>query len=148
MDKTRELLIKENKILGEISRLYSRLDRLLKTDGTLTQVLYAIYMEENPTQKNISLNYCIPLQTVNNTVHGLVKKGYLNLLENPMDRRQKILAFTESGREFAKENVEKVIEIEKAAIENLGIENYCKMIELEEKYRLALNQEIEKRFSK
>lgn len=147
MDKTSALLLKENKIIGEISRLYTRLDRLLKTEGSLNHVLYAIYMEENPSQKIISENYCIPLQTVNNTVHSLVKKGYLKLVENESDRRQKIIAFTEAGWNFAKENVEKVISIEKAAIEKVGIENYSKMIEIEENYRRALNEEIENRFS-
>ncbi|MCR5607036.1 MAG: winged helix DNA-binding protein [Treponema sp.] len=148
MDKITELLLKENKILGEISRVYARLDNLLKTEGALNQVLYAIYMEEKATQKIISVNYCIPLQTVNNTVHSLIKKGYIQLIENEKDRRQKIIAFTKEGKEFAKENVEKVIAIEKAAIEKLGMENYSKMIEIEDKYRLALNEEIEKRFSK
>lgn len=142
------LLIRANKCVGSITRLYENLDKLLNKDGEAGQVLYALYMEGPQTQRQISAGYSIPPQTVNNIVLALQKKGVVVLEENPADRRSKIIRFTESGLEFAKKQIGAIVAFEKKSISRMGIENYKKMIELQELFYSSMRAELDARTRK
>lgn len=143
-----KLLIRENKCISSISRLYVNLDKLLHTDGDVNQVVYALYMEGSQTQKQISAGYGIPPQTVNNIVLALQKKGIVALEENPADRRSKIVKFTQAGEDFAKKQIGAVVAFEKKSISRMGIENYKKMVELQELMYSSLRAELDERVKK
>lgn len=143
-----KLLIRANKCISSISRLYVNLDKLLHTDGEVNQVVYALYMEGAQTQKQISGGYSIPPQTVNNIVLALQKKGIVVLEENPADRRSKIIRFTDEGLEFAKKQIGAIVAFEKKAISRMGIENYKKMVELQELMFSSMRAELDERVTK
>lgn len=44
-------------------------------------------------------------QNVAQIVHGLYKRGIVDILENPSDKRSKLIAFTEEGIEIAKNSM-------------------------------------------
>lgn len=136
------LLVRENKCISSIMRLYENLYKLLCTEGDADQVLYALYMEGPQTQKQISTGYSIPPQTVNNIVLAMQKKGIVVLEENPSDRRSKIIKFTEEGKKFAKKQIDSIVAFEKKAISCMGIENYKTMIELQELFYSSLCSEL------
>lgn len=142
------LLIKENKCVSSITRLYGNLDKLLHTDGEVSQVLYALYMEGPQTQKQICAGYSIPPQTVNNIVLALQKKGVVVLEENAADRRSKIIRFTDEGQEFAKKQIGAIVAFEKKTISRMGIENYKKMVELQELFYSSMRAELDERVKK
>ncbi len=142
MNEDTELLVRENKIISSMSRLYSLFDSLVHADGDVNQVLYALYMEGGQTQKQISVNYCIPPQTVNNIVLSMQKKGIVTLKENPDDRRSKIIEFTESGLDFAEKQVGVLVSIEKKSVARMGLENYKKMLELQELAYSSMKEEL------
>lgn len=129
-------------------RLYKNLDTLLHTDGDANQVLYALYMEGAQTQKQISAGYGIPPQTVNNIVLALQKKGIVALEENPYDRRSKIVKFTDEGQVFAKKQIGAIVAFEKKSISRMGIENYKKMVELQELLYSSMRAELDERIKK
>lgn len=143
-----KLLTRENKCISSLMRLYKNLDTLLHTDGDANQVLYALYMEGSQTQKQISGGYSIPPQTVNNIVLALQKKGIVALEENPSDRRSKIIKFTEEGQEFAKKQIGAIVAFEKKSISRMGIENYKKMVELQELLYSSMRAELVERVKK
>ncbi len=138
-----ELLIKDIEVMSKTSRLYDKLNSILGGDSNFNQVLYALYMEEGLTQKQISTDQGLPPQTVNNIVLSMQKKGQIQFIENPNDKRSKIIKFTEKGLEIAKKQIGPIVEIEKKSIIRMGLENYQKMIELEELYYSSLKAEIE-----
>lgn len=142
MDEKTELLVRENKIVSAMSRLYILFNKLVHSDDDVNQVLYALYMEGGQTQKQISVNYCVPPQTVNNIVLSMQKKGIVTLRENPKDRRSKIVEFTGYGFEFAEKQIGALISIEKKAINRMGFENYKKMLELQELAYFSLKEEL------
>ncbi len=144
MTERAKLLLHENKIMSQTSRLYTNLNNFLKDDGDVTQILYAIYMEEGQTQKQISDGYGIPPQTVNNVVLEMQKNGHVVLEEDEKDKRRKKIKFTEKGQEFAKEKIGTILSLEKKAISAMGIENYKKIVELQELYYSSFKTEIEK----
>lgn len=139
-----ELLVRENKILSQTGRLYTKLNNFLKGDGNVNQILYAIYMEECQTQKQISDDYGIPPQTVNNIVLEMQKNGHIVLEEDQKDKRRKQIKFTEKGMEFAKEKIGTILNLEKKAISVMGIDNYKKIVELQELFYSSFKNEIEK----
>lgn len=143
-----KLLIRANKCISSISRLYVNLGKLLHTDGEVNQVVYALYMEGAQTQKQISGGYWIPPQTVNNIVLALQKKGIVVLEENPADRRSKIIKFTDEGLEFAKKQIGAIVAFEKKTISRMGIENYKKMVELQELMFSSMRAELDERVTK
>jgi DNA-binding MarR family transcriptional regulator len=144
MTERTKLLLRENKIMSQTGRLYTKLNNFLKDDGDVTQILYAIYMEEGQTQKQISDGYGIPPQTVNNVVLEMQKNGHVVLEEDEKDKRRKKIKFTEKGQEFAKEKIGTILSLEKKAISAMGIENYKKIVELQELYYSSFKTEIEK----
>ena len=144
MTERTKLLLRENKIMSQTSRLYTNLNNFLKDDGDVTQILYAIYMEEGQTQKQIADGYGIPPQTVNNVVLEMQKNGQVVLEEDEKDKRRKKIKFTEKGQEFAKEKIGTILSLEKKAISAMGIENYKKIVELQELYYSSFKTEIEK----
>lgn len=144
MTERTKLLLRENKIMSQTGRLYTKLNKFLKDDVDVTQILYAIYMEEGQTQKQISDGYGIPPQTVNNVVLEMQKNGHVVLEEDEKDKRRKKIKFTEKGHEFAKEKIGTILSLEKKAISAMGIENYKKIVELQELYYSSFKAEIEK----
>lgn len=143
-----KLLIRLNKCISQITRLYANLDKLLHTDGEVTQILYSLYMEGTQTQKQISSGYSIPPQTVNNVVLSIQKKGIVVLEENPTDKRSKIIKFTDEGLEFAKKQIGAIVAFEKKSISRMGIENYKKMVELQELFYSSMRAELDSRIEK
>ena len=144
MKEQTELLLRENKTASQTGRLYTKLNNFLKGDGDVTQILYAIYMEEGQTQKQISDGYGIPPQTVNNIVLEMQKNGHVILAEDEKDKRRKKINFTQKGLDFAKEKIGIIISLEEKAISDMGIENYKKFVELQELFNSAFKNEIEK----
>lgn len=143
-----KLLIRLNKCISQITRLYANLDNLLHTDGEVSQILYSLYMEGAQTQKQISNGYSIPPQTVNNIVLSMQKKGIVILEENPSDKRSKIIKFTDEGLKFAKKQIEAIVAFEKKSISRMGIENYKKMVELQELFYSSMSEELDERVNK
>lgn len=142
------LLIRENKCISSISKLYANLDKLLHTEGEVNEILYALYMEGAQTQKQISIGYSIPPQTVNNIVLAMQKKGLVVLEENPSDKRSKIIQFTEEGYEFAKKQIGAIVSFEKKVISRMGIEDYKKLVELQERFYSSMRDELNARLNK
>lgn len=137
-----ELLMRENKVISAITSIYSTIDSLVNTKEAFNHVLYALFMEGGLTQKQISVNYGIPVQTVNNAVVSLREKGFVELKENPKDRRAKNIILTEKGLDFAQKQIGAIIAIEKKAISKMGIEKFKTMIELQELFYASLKEQL------
>lgn len=94
----------------------------LSSNGVL--VLYSFYSgEEYCTQKSISQKWCIPKQTVNTILKDFQKKGYVEMVAMPNDKRNKLLQLTESGRKLADEVIGKLRKKETCVMETMGLEN-------------------------
>ena len=110
----------------------------------LIQTLYALYMEPSMSQKEISENYQMPKQTVNNTVKSLERRGYVELVPDEHDRRGRRISFTAEGREYAILVLDPVLKLDQAVVERMGVENYGSLIQLLNAYSDALTYEIRK----
>ena len=71
------------------------------------EVLYSLYeLKENCMQKSILQKWSIPKQTVNTILKEFSVNGYIELLTNKEDKRNKLITLTPKGKAYASENPE------------------------------------------
>ena len=130
-----------NKALSRINGLYQKWCQSHAVNMYLLRVLYALYMEPNLLQKEISRNYQIPSQTVNNAIQTLKKNGYIELVQDDRDKRWKKISFTNTGIEYAKEVLAPMLALDQNVALRLGAEKYDQLTSLLYAYGDALEQE-------
>lgn len=95
------------------------------------------------TQKLLTEKTYSTKQVVNAMIKTWQNKGYVELLENPQDRRQKLITLTQSGFNFASDIYYKLTKIEIAATETLTEEEKKLLMTLTVKYNEALKLGME-----
>ncbi len=131
--------------LSRINGLYQKWYRARELNSYLLQTLKVLVTEPNLSQREISDNYQIPRQTVNNAIQALKKDGYIELQQDKRDKRWKKIIFTEQGRTFAQNAVSPLLELDQKIAEHMGKERYDLLIALLKEYGDALEQETQNR---
>lgn len=91
-------------------------------------ILYTLYEEKkNCTQKSISQMWSIPKQTVNTILKEFSANGYIELLVDKKDKRNKLIMLTPEGNAYAGKIVESLRKRELFAIDRMGLENITRM---------------------
>ena len=91
-------------------------------------ILYSLYeAEESCTQKSISQMWSIPKQTVNTILKEFSANGYIELLTDKEDKRNKLITLTPKGNAYAGKIVEALHKRELYAIDRMGLENITRM---------------------
>ena len=91
-------------------------------------ILYTLYEEKkNCTQKSISQMWSIPKQTVNTILKEFSANGYIELLADKKDKRNKLIMLTPKGNAYAGKIVESLRKRELFAIDQMGLENITRM---------------------
>ena len=98
----------------------------LSSNGAL--ILYSLYeAKESCTQKSISQMWSIPKQTVNTILKEFSANGYIELLTDKEDKRNKLITLTPEGTAYAGKIVEALHKRELFAIDRMGLENITRM---------------------
>lgn len=98
----------------------------LSSNGVL--LLCSFHEEDGScTQKMLSEKWCIPKQTVNTILKDFEKKGYVEMVSMPDDKRNKQICLTEEGKLYAADIVTKLHEKESYVIAQMGIDNIKNM---------------------
>ncbi len=91
-------------------------------------VLYSLYeLKENCTQKSISQKWSIPKQTINTILKEFSANGYIELLTDKEDKRNKLITLTPKGRTYAGEIIEALHKRELFAMNQMGLDNVTRM---------------------
>ena len=91
-------------------------------------ILYSLYeAKENCTQKSISQMWSIPKQTVNTILKEFSANGYIELLTDKEDKRNKLIRLTPTGNAYAGKIVEALHKRELYAIDWMGLKNITRM---------------------
>ncbi|MBQ4122460.1 winged helix-turn-helix transcriptional regulator [bacterium] len=105
------------------------------------KVLAIIWKEETSTQKRITQMTYLPKQTVNAIIMGFLKKGFIELMESNLDKRNKVISFTNMGQKYADKIILKAKEIEYNALSALGEERIKLFLEAITMYKNNLKME-------
>lgn len=106
-------------------------------------ILYTLNDYEECTQKQICDWWALPKQTVHGILSDFEKKGYITITANTENKRERLIAFTESGKIFASSILDKLHQMEESAMHKLGEEKRKQLIESNTKYYELLKREIE-----
>ena len=113
---------KDNNMIIQLQRYYAlwkectaMYEEWSKYQGLSSNGIFALY--------SFSEEWNIPKQTVNTILKDFQKKGYINMVSDDSDKRNKLICLTESGMEYTKDIIEKLHSKEIYAIEKMGLEN-------------------------
>lgn len=137
-----EMVNSLNKALGKINGSYQKWYQENNQNSYFIDTLNALYHEPDLSQKEISSNYMIPPQTVNNAIKVLEKKKYIELLPCKNDKRRKKIKFSTEGEKYLKAMIEPLNTLDNKIAEDMGRERYQLLIELLEQYGDILDKNI------
>lgn len=86
--------------------------------------LYAIWENRsNCTQKTICEEWLMPKQTVNSVLKQFKDSGYIELLVNEKDKRNKLILLTKAGEAYAEEIISELFRLEEVVMQKMGKNN-------------------------
>lgn len=106
-------------------------------------ILYTLNDYKVCTQKQICDWWALPKQTVHGILIDFEKKGYITITANEDNKRERLIAFTDSGINYASSILDKLLVMEENAMINLGEEKRKQLIESNTKYYELLKEEIQ-----
>ena len=87
-------------------------------------VLYSFYEDGRTcTQKMISQKWVIPKQTVNSILKEFEKRGFIELVPIPADKRNKYIRLTLEGKEYVNTIIEELRDLELYVMEQIGMDS-------------------------
>lgn len=132
-----------NKIAKRLDEQYHAYAVYAKLSDPALWTLYALYeAEEQVTQNELATMWCYPKQTVNFTISGLVKKGYVELKQLSGARNSKAVCLTEEGKGFCKKDILPLVEAEERSLKRLSPEERELLVRLSEKQCAYFEEEI------
>lgn len=142
MNKAEDLIRQMNTVYNRTNGLYDKWFQLNNLNSYYIHTLYAMYMELDLSQKEISESLKIPRQTVNNTVKVLEKEGYIKLVQDPSDGRRRKIVFTDQGVKYAQTTLFPILELDRKIVEQMGVEKYAQFIALFGEYANVIEVEM------
>ena len=111
-------------------------------------VLYALYEnneEQAVTQNDIVETWMYPKQTVNFTIAGLAKKGFVYLEPIGSARNSKAVHLTEAGKQLCERTIRPLMQAEENALRKLSEEDRNALLRINAAQCDALEAEIQNR---
>ncbi len=140
MNSINQHLFEYNGIVKETDKLYRDVARNLGLSDSAFWILYALREATGTlTQTDIVTASCLPAQTVNSALKKLESEGIVTLRATN-DRRKKQLSLTPAGEALAARTVDRVLELENAAVESRSVQEQQRFLGLFRKYTDALSR--------
>ena len=106
-------------------------------------VLYSLWESDRDlTQNDICALWMYPKQTINFTIAGFVKKGYIQLEQRPGARSGKTVKLTEAGSALCRKVVAPLMEAEERCLSRIPAQDRALLVALSEKQCTFLEQEV------
>lgn len=136
------------RLMDEQSALYEYFARQYGLQSKSLQILlwvaYPHIKGSYITQKQLAKRTYSSKQVVNATIKSWRDKDYVTFLDNPKDKRYKLVSLTAKGQSWAMPIIQELNLIEQAAIAVLSEEEQAALNVLSAKYNAALKLEMEK----
>ena len=140
-----------NELVNDYCRLRDRqravYDRCAKAHNLTVNELFVLdilwFSPEGCTQTDICERLSVNKQTIAAITGRFLKKGYIFFEEVADDRRNKLVRFTQKGREYAEAIIPPAAEAENIAMAQLGLGKLAELINL----TASLTENMERQFS-
>ena len=107
-------------------------------------VLYTCYVNKACTQKQVTIEWYVPKQTVNTICKELIAEGLLSKVRGDKDHRETIIRLTEKGIQKAAPIVEQLLRIESNIVESMGEDKSREFLKIYSAYSNLLDTEFSK----
>lgn len=126
-----------------VSSIYNNIaDNHLINSFSLRVFNLICIFENECTQKKITEMTGAPKQSINNVIKDFMDKGYITLVQNPKDKRCKIIKLTTKGRDLYQATLAKVEAAETKALSNFTEAEINGFIDFAKKYNDLLSKEV------
>ena len=115
-----EFFYKFGKLIYKIDYYYAEIAKRSGVKPNLMWILYALNDGKSHSQKDISISWDIPITTINTIVKELNNDGYVDLIHIPGKRREMNIILKEKGKEYSKDILKDIYEIEEKVFKSLG----------------------------
>ena len=115
-----EFFYRFGKLIYKIDYYYAEIAKKSGVKPNLMWILYALNDGKSHSQKDISISWDIPITTINTIVKELNNDGYVDLIHIPGKRREMNIILTEKGKEYSKNILKDIYEIEEKVFKSLG----------------------------
>lgn len=92
-------------------------------------ILYSFYTKDELTQKDICDEWALPKQTVHTICKNLIAQDFVQMQDNPNDKRAKLLSLTQSGEQYAQNIIAPLINVENNTARLFGVERLEHLIQ-------------------
>lgn len=113
---------------------YEEWNNLHHLPDYLSLILYELLIRKKATQKDLVNLSDLPKQSINKGIKILQDKDYLELIVNPKDKRQKYCRLTPSGKKYAQQTMQPLMDIEEEVVRKMGAEKMHQFISLNEEW--------------
>lgn len=99
---------------------------LMTSDVTSSEnyILLYLFSKDKVTQEDIAAYFAIDKGSISKSVNSLVKKGYVEKIENPDNRRANLVSLTKLGRSTFEENDKLLKEWHKSVMQGITIKEF------------------------
>lgn len=140
--KIREQIKQVNIVISGILDLYKIWAKKNHINYNALLILYTLYNYEICTQKQICEWWALPKQTVHGILLDFEKKNYITITDNAKNKRERLVAFTKAGKDYAQSLLEPLQKMEEVAMEKMGDEMRHQLITCNHTYFEFLKEEI------
>lgn len=106
-------------------------------------ILYTLDDYKTCTQKQICEWWALPKQTVHGILLAYEKQGYITISSNQENKRERLVSFTQEGKQYATSILTPLYALEEKAMERLGDVKRKQLIDCNNAYFKLLQEEME-----
>lgn len=110
---------------------------------SLQILLWLYYNPQGLSQKVMVERTQSTKQVINATIKSWIAKDYIEMAEGPVDKRQKLVALSPRGRDWAAGFLAPLEKAEQAAMEGFSDQEQEQLIRLVDRYSKALREKLE-----
>lgn len=105
-------------------------------------VLYTLDDLQVCTQKQICNWWGLPKQTVHGILQDFEQKGYIRVVANEENKRERLVSYTEKGRSYAHTILDGLYELEERVMKKMGEDKRQQLVKCNTEYYELLKEEI------
>lgn len=139
----REQIKQVNTALSQTLDLYRLWAKKYNLSYNALLILYTLNDYGVCTQKQICEWWALPKQTVHGSLLAFEKKGYLKVVMNTENKRERLISFTKEGIRFSQSVLSELHQMEEHAMQQLGKEHRQQLVDYTMDYCELLRKEIE-----
>ncbi len=140
-----KMLNKFWEVWGQSDSLYNKWANKHNINNVRLFVLYTLDRNEALTQKTISLYTGLAKQTVSSVIQTLKKENIIILLPSiTLDKREKLVVLTDKGKNYCKELLTPLYEVEEKTFKLMGEDRVEQMIDSINLFNTILEREMKK----